>query len=141
MSLFLCFIFPSFVPCLSKNAEANVDCKTLRIFAYSSMLHNLWHLSGYSCCKTPCLSVLQTCYSNLHIHDFKQLRLLKMVNRAVLFSSSVSQNYFRDSFVAHHKKALVVISDKLEETIKSFPQIFQRSRDKGLFSVSTVSSS
>ena len=69
------------------------------------------------------------------------LRLSKMANRAVLFSSSVSQNYFRDSFVAHHKKALVVISDKLEETIKSFPQIFQRSRDKGLFSVSTVSSS
>ena len=64
-----------------------------------------------------------------------------MVNRAVLFSSSVSQNYFRHSFVAHHKTALVVISDKLEETIKSLPQIFQRSRDKGLFSVSTVSSS
>ena len=53
-----------------------------------------------------------------------------MVNRAVLFSSSVSQNYFRDSFVAHHKKALVVISDKFAETIKSFPQIFQT---KGFF--------
>ena len=28
--------------------------------------------------------------------------------------------------MVHHKKALVVIRDKFEETIKSFPQIFQR---------------
>ena len=40
VSLFQCFNFPSFVPYSSKNAEANVDCKTLRIFAHSSMLEH-----------------------------------------------------------------------------------------------------
>ena len=34
--------------------------------------------------------------------------------------------------MVHHKKALVVISDKFEETIKSFLQIFQR-ETKGFF--------
>ena len=34
--------------------------------------------------------------------------------------------------MAHHKKSLVVISDKFEETIKGFPRIFQR-ETKGFF--------
>ena len=47
---------------------------------------------------------------------------------AALFHKTI----FGDSFVVHHKKALVVISDKFEETIKSFLQIFQR-ETKGFF--------